>query len=296
MLLLKALETLQSETVLSKVTKDQYLLAIKRLEVYLRRPPSTADLDSETVNKFLVWLPDEFSIGNTTVRNHRTSIVRLWRFCHDTLKVAPDCPVRRIRRPRVEKPIVRAWTLVELNKLIKAAKDMPGTLRCGVPAKAFMSAWLWTGYDTGMRPSDLRQLRWEHVYIDESLITFVQHKTGGGHNCRFGKDTKRWLKALKKFNFERVFPLCKWGVGRWESILYARAARLYEFDRVKGMGIGTLRKSHATEIYRQHGIAAAAESLGHRSGIKTAMDHYVDARAIRRPIPTSPGTGSRKRA
>ncbi len=291
MQLMKALETLRLEFPLEKVTSDQYALALKRLEAFLGREATALDLTMETINAFLIDMPGKYEVGNTTVRNHRSAIIRLWRYCHDTLEVAPDCPTRRIRRPKVDKAVVRAWTLPELDQLLSSAEDLPGQLKCGVPARVFMTAWLWLGYETGLRPSDLRELTWRAVDFEQRTVAFVQHKTGGAHTAMFDQALPS-LQELQLFGFDRVFPLCKWGVGRWESILYARAAKLFGFTRLKGMGIGTLRKTHATEIYRQHGIAASAESLGHRSGSRTAMDHYVDARAIRRPLPPSP----RKRA
>lgn len=59
---------------------------------------------------------------------------------------------------------------------------------------------------------------------------------------------------------------------------------------MKGQGIGTLRKCHATQVNSVHGIAAAAESLGHTSGITIARNHYVDAREKTGFLPRGPSS------
>jgi integrase len=77
-----------------------------------------------------------------------------------------------------------------------------------------------------------------------------------------------------------VFPLSKSGVRRIELILFETAAKL-GFRRMRGQGLGCLRKSHATQVYTAEGESAAAESLGHVSGTRTVRRHYIDSRSIK---------------
>lgn len=213
-------------------------------------------------------------------------MIRIWNYATDRYGYA-QCIPRRIRRQRSPEKIVKAWSLNDLSALLSASREMPGTLRCGIPANVFMTAWIWVGYETGIRPGDLRELRWENVDLANRTILIVQHKTRKVHAASFGEDAAAWLQRLQAFGNELVFPLCKWGVRRWEGFLYARAAR-FGFSRLKGQGIGTLRKSHATQIYLLHGLAAAADSLGHRGSTRTAGAHYVDSRQQRGLVPPRP--------
>lgn len=287
MLLVNLLDRLCSEVVIEGVTAEQYYRAARRLGLHLGRSAVIADLTTETINAYLVWLKTEFDVSNTTLRNYRSSIIRIWNYASDRYD-HPVCIPRRLRAPRKDAVIVRSWPLGNLVQLMKAAETLPGTLRCGIPASTFMSAWIWVGYDTGLRPGDMRELTWPDIELSAQKITICQRKTKKVHTAVFGTDSLAWLERLREYKQPLVFPLNKWGVTRWEGFLYARAEKL-GFTRLRGQGIGTLRKCHATQIDAVHGIAAAAESLGHVSGITTARNHYVDAQRKTGILPAKPG-------
>lgn len=292
MLMRNLLQSLSCESVIEPVTRKQYERAVERFSLHLGRSATIADLTTDQVNTYLVWLKSNYKIGNTTLRNYRSSIIRLWNFASDRYD-HPPCIPRRLRTPKKDPVIVRAWSLPELQILMEAAETLPGRLKCGIPARIFMLAWIWVGYETGFRPSDLRLLKWDLIDFDRKTITIIQHKTGRIHTSIFGPKSEELLKKLQEFNKDRVFPLAKWGVVRWERFLFIRASHA-GFRRYKGQGIGTLRKCHATEVFHVSGIAAAAESLGHVSGITTARNHYVDSRYQRGYLPPDPRSQARR--
>jgi integrase len=294
MLLTEILTSIKSEVDIVHGTFEQYARAERRLSEQLGRAAVVTDLTTDTINHFLIWLKSEHRVTNTTTRNYRSAIIRIWNFASD--RYGHDaCIPRRLRSPKKEPVIVRAWTLPELHILMQAAEDMPGQLRCGVPASLFMLAWIWVGYETGYRPGDIREIKWGSVDLEKRTITIVQHKTGRIHTSLFSERSAELLRKLQAFGEQNVFPLDKTGVTRWEGILFRRAEKL-GFKKFAGQGIGTLRKSHATQIYQQSGIAASAESLGHVSGVAVARNHYVDARQRTGHIPRAPGDeGSHQR-
>jgi len=281
------LEQLCNEIVMERVTSQQYSRAARRLTKHLGRDATISDLTTETINAYLVWLQREHKVSNTTLRNYRSSIIRMWNYASDRYDY-PVCIPRRIRAPRKDTVIVRAWPLPSLAQLMAAAETLPGTLRCGIPARVFMATWVWVGYETGFRPGDMRELKWADIDMAAKRITIAQHKTKKVHTAVFGDVSLEWLKKMQEYGQEDVFPLHKTGVTRWEGFLYARAEKL-GFNRQKGQGIGTLRKCHATQVDAERGIAAAAESLGHVSGVTVARNHYVDAREKTGSLPRSPG-------
>jgi len=284
------LTKLCAEVVIERITSEQYSRAERRLSEHLGRDATIDDLQTDTINSYLVWLKSQYDISNTTLRNYRSAIIRVWNYASDRYDHTP-CVPRRIRSPKKDAVVVRAWTLPELRILMQAAEHLPGSLKCGIPAKVFMSAWIWVGYETGFRPGDLRELKWQSIDFASKKITICQHKTSKVHTSIFSQDSHDWLKKLQKYNEKNVFPLCKWGVRRWEGFLYERAEKL-GFSRISGQGIGTLRKSHATQVDAERGIAAAAESLGHVSGVAIARNHYVDAREKTGFLPRGPGLAS----
>lgn len=268
-------------------TENQYLRACRRFGEFLGRPADLQDLNTEQVNSFLRWLKTNFDLSGTSICNHRAAILRVWNYAVDAFDAEPYQP-KRIRKPKTERAAVVAWDLGQFNLLMDAAKTISGRTRCGIVGSELLLAWLRVGYDTGMRPTDLRLLQWEQVDEVEGVITITQHKTSRPHTALVGPEALAALRELRKYNRERVFPLSKGGFRRWELKLFS-AARKLGFSRRKRQGIGTLRKTHATEVCREHGVAAAAESLGHYGSQSTARNHYIDSRITNRgTLPPSP--------
>ena len=276
MLLSTAVEQVAMECDLEKSTVDQYKRAVRRFSAWLGNPATSDDLAVSKLNGFIHEIQQRTS--GTTARNYRVSITRIWNYLVETEDL-PSYDVRRLRRPKLSPRPVSAWSTAQFATLLKAASSMPGRLRCGVPVNDFLTAWLWIAFDTGIRPSDIRLLTWASVDFNASLITIVQHKTGNSHS---GMLSPECLAAINKINLghPHVFPLTKGGVRRLELNLYREAAKL-GFSRLPGQGLGTLRKTHATEIYNSDGLNAAAESLGHVGGTRTARASYVDQRAVK---------------
>jgi integrase len=230
------------------------------------------------VNLFLVKLKDS-GITGTTISNYKRAIVRIWNAAVDAELCLPFNP-RQLRTPRIQRRPVRSWSLSQVVMLSNAAAMTPGVLQCGILIADLLAAWIRFGYDTGLRPSDLRILRWSDLDITAGTATITQHKTHRPHVARFSAEASRRLLRIEDPARELVFPLTKGGMRRLELILYRYAAGL-GFRRIKGQGLGTLRKTHATQIYESEGEHAAAESLGHVGGTRTVRTHYIDSRSLR---------------
>lgn len=289
-------KSLCSELHIERITREQYERALSRFGQFLGRLPTVADLTIEQVNGFLLWLPGEYKLGPTSIRNYRTSLIRIWNFASHPLDLLAACPTTRIRLPKKpEKPVV-AWTLEQYAQLLTAAVSLPGCVKSvSIPSCAFVTALIRIAYETGLRPSDLRRLRWDQVDMRQGMVILAQNKTGRLHTALIGPETIVALKLLQRYNYERVFPLDKAGVHYWERKLYQAAAR-HGFTRAKRQGVGTLRKTHATEIFKSFGLDAAAQSLGHYGDRSTARNHYIDSSTRKGYLPPSPDGPSQKRA
>lgn len=271
-----ALERVLAERVLEPVTADQYERTVRRFEEHLGRPATVADLTYESVNAWLIDLSQE--LGPITVSNYRRAILMLWNYLAAIGEVQPYAK-QRVRKPKAEPQIVESWTLEQLKQLIEAAKQLPGQLRIGIPVNKLLVAWLWVGFDTGLRPIDLRLLQWKRVHLHNQCVTVVQHKTKYLHTASLSEESIEALREILEPSRDKVFPLSKGGMRRWELRLFA-FAKQSGFCRRTGQGLGRLRSLHATEIYRAEGLSAAAESLGHVGGTRTVRAHYIDARAV----------------
>lgn len=277
MYLIEVLDQVVTERDLEKCTVAQYKRAILRFSEWLTKPAETADLTIDNLNRWIMHL--QTYLSGTTARNYRVSITLLWNFLTETNGMIAY-EVRRLRKPKqVAKPVY-AWSLDDFSILLKTAKQIEGRVYRSISAQDYLSAWLWFGYDTGLRSYDIRSVEWSAIDLHKGCVTLSQHKTSNPHRAAIGPDTVDALRAILLPERVKVFPLSKGGMRRWELLLY-RAAQSNGFARRKGQGLGTLRKTHATEVYIEEGEEAAAESLGHVGGVRTVRRSYIDHRAVR---------------
>lgn len=261
----------------AKVTADQYKRGLKFFEEFLGRPATSDDLTHDNLNAWFTSLQANRKNGPKTVRGHRAAICRIWNHLSQDGVIQPYL-VRKLRLPKLTQKIVESWTKPQVECLLKAADASPGRLRCGMPTRLFFRALLLVAYDSGLRPNDLRRLKWTDIDFGKCLVVIVQHKTGNPHCFSLSEESIAAVKMIIEPRRELVFPLSKDGTDRQLRKLFA-AAKAFGFTRKKGQSIAMMRKLHATEVFKQHGLNAAAESLGHVSGSGIAKRHYVDSSA-----------------
>lgn len=284
MLLSAVLLELVGERPIESITEGQYRRSIASFSNHLGRQAEISDLNVATVNQWLRSMELAGTLSHQTIHNRKRGLTPLWNYAADRGWSA-GYEARRLRRIKVADPIVIPWTTSQLRQLLVAVETLPGKLRNGMAARDLMRALLWLSFETGMRPSDWLRVRFDQFDLDIGVVRLVQHKTGKAHSASVGPCT---IEAIRKIQFPvrvELIPLLKGGVREWELKLFAHAERTTGFKRRRGQALGTLRKTHGTEVCRERGIEAAAQSLGHVSGTRVARRHYVQADVLMTPIP-----------
>lgn len=274
--LLADVAAMSLESAIDPTTEEQYAIAIRCYGRYLGHTARREDLDETKVNKWIRSL--EGTKSPTTIHNRKRGITPVWNWLA-LQNLVPYYNPRRLRRTRKQYGPVRAWSFTNVQALLAGASDVTGVMRSGIEPSAFMRALVLVTFDTGLRPGDIRRLRSESIDLRTRTVELVQHKTRQPHRAVIGEVTATALQAIRFDSRERVFPLSKDGLENWLARLYA-AAEKHGFQRRSGQSLATLRKSHATERARADGIESAARSLGHISGTRTALVHYIAADAI----------------
>lgn len=273
-------EDLISERPLCTGTQNQYRRSVKCFSNYLARPAIRCDLQEQIVNRWLTTI--ENTMKPETVRGRKAGITAIWNWLADR-GCLPGYNPNRLRKVRRSISVPRAWTADNVRLLLKAAKSVPGNLQTGLNASDFLSAWIWLAYETGLRPGDIRHLKKSD--LQGNILTIIQHKTGRPHSCRISPEAAAALFPLMKSPGEYLFGIRRSTMRRWELMLFREAGRI-GFVRCPGQGLGTLRKTHATELCRISDAGTAALSLGHVSGCTIAIRHYIQPDAI--ALPESP--------
>lgn len=274
MLLFNDVEDLIAERMICIGTQNQYRRSVRCYSEYLQEPAKRLHLKERTVNQWLASLDGRRS--PQTIRGRKAGITAVWNWLARLDAVKHYNP-NRLRRINAPTPPPRAWSVDNVRALLAGAADIKGTLKCGIKARDLLTAWVWIGYESGIRPSDMREL--QAGQLGDS-ITIMQHKTGKPHTFRLSQAAIDAVAPL--LDRPKVFGLPKSTIRLWEKRLF-EAAELHGFVRSRGQALGTLRKTHATEVARREGVEAAARSLGHVSGTKIAIDSYVQADAVSLP-------------
>lgn len=277
MLLSNVLDKIVLEFDLQPCTVKQYRMVLSRFSAWLGKKAELSDLTMDNLNGFL--LASQQKLNPTTIRNYRVAMTRIWNYASETEGIPGYNPKRLRRQKLIQKPVL-SWTQDQVSALLKGTQDLTGKISCGIQQSDLMKAWVLVGYDTGLRPIDLRLMRWVNIDFEYGTVSVTQHKTRRTHTALLSEESKNALKAIRSPERDLVFPIGKGGCRRLELMLFD-AAKRFGFRRVRGQGIGTLRKSHATEIYKSEGEVAAAESLGHVGGVRTVRASYIDHREVR---------------
>ena len=266
MLLLELLRSYELEKAVGPYTVGQYRKSIETFGEHLGRPPLVEDLTTANVNAWLAAMEPKYQ--PISLKNKKAGLTAMWNYAAD-LRLVEPYNSHRLRRIRVPREPVNVWEDAEIAALMKAADEMPGRLRCGIAVAPLLVAYVRVNFETGLRQNDMRALR--RASIDDSgLIQIVQKKTKNPHVCRLSLDTLAIIDSTGASDREQIWPLTKWGWNVWTKKLL-RAAGLTR-------GLSTLRKSHATAVYRERGKDAAAQSLGHAVvGTRVVLAHLQRA-------------------
>ena len=265
---------------LSDRSVAMYSATLDRFRDYLGHEPTVDDLDDLTAAKFLRWRqatqhsrwkkisPASLAKDSAHLRSLWTWLARKrWKRSDGELVEFPD-----YARPRVPKPVPKAYKADELARLIQAARHRKG-LVAGKPA-----AWYWTTkilamFQTGERIGAVLELRWSEVDLEQHTLTFLA-ATRKGHRETITRpitaDLAKMMAVQKGAPSERVWP---WLEDREMLSLYGSLRVLCRTAGVQYKPFHSVRKSTAS--YLKRAGVSAKKQLGHSSE-EMAENHYYD--------------------
>ena len=266
---------------LSDRSVKMYESTLDRFRDFLGHEPTVDDLDDLTAAKFIRWRqstvhdprrglisPASLAKDSAHLRSLWTWLAKKrWRRSDGELIEFPD-----YARPRVPKPVPKAYKAEELARLVEAARHRRG-LVAGKPA-----AWYWTTklqamFQTGERIGAILAIRWAQVDLERHTLTFLA-ATRKGHRETITRPISpalsRILATQQGQPGERV-----WGWLDDRKILscYASLRVLCRCAGVEYKPFHAIRK--ATASYLKRAGISAKKQLGHSSE-EMAENHYYD--------------------
>jgi len=239
---------------LAERTQEAYLGAVNGLARYYATAPDL--LSKEQIQKYLLYLTVERKLNWSSI-NVAMSGLRF--FYHTTLGWEPTGLFIPPRKQPVPLPYI--YSVEEVERLLKAPTDPRDRLL------------LMTTYATGMRVSEVVQLKVDDIESDRGMIRVDQ---GKGKKDRYTVLSPRLLAELRNY-YRRTRPQSLFFPGRdpGRPICTCTARRSYDTAKARaglkrGKSIHTLRHCFATHLLEAGvDLRTIQEMLGHTSLLTT---------------------------
>lgn len=171
----------------SLLTRDAYKRDLGLFTVWLHQNNSQTlmSCDQDSVTDFLVWRDQEGDGRSTLAR--RVSAIR--RFFLSDWGQNSNNPISGLRQPKQARPLPKSIEQVDVDSLLNAP-DIESDL--GVRDKAILELI----YATGLRVTELVQLRFDQLDLDRGVIRVV----GKGNRERIipiGEESLLWLQRYR---------------------------------------------------------------------------------------------------
>lgn len=258
-----------------------YLSTLDRLRDFLGREATIDDLDDLTAAKFLRWRGSTVHdkkrglISPASLAKDSAHLRTIWTWAAKKRLKRSDGELIEFpdySRPRVPKPVPKAYKADELARLVATAKTRKGYV-AGQPAAWYWMTKIMAMFQTGERIGAVMQIRWSEVDLERCTLTFLA-ATRKGHRETITRpitpELARLLASQKGADNERVWP---WLDDREMLSCYASLRVLCRCAGVPYKPFHAIRK--ATASYLKRAGISAKKQLGHASE-EMAEQHYYD--------------------
>lgn len=224
-------------------------------------------LDAVTQDRVNEWL-GAMSCSDRTKIKHRGNMLSILRDAADDGHCSEPV-ARRIRKPRKPRPQPKAWSIDELQRVVRVCDDLIGNLRRhgGVcPACVYFGCLVRIAFETGLRRGNIIALTQADVHDDGTV--YVKHeKTGQPHVCTISQDT---VKLFRQLPGEKPF--------HWKDnkSFYERWRKICKAANVPRGALQRIRKTASTSLWTEapDNPTRVQMFLGHLT--HDMWKHYVD--------------------
>lgn len=267
----KYLDYLQFERRLSKNTILSYTDNLKRFDIFLNGK-SVEDVTRKDIEDYLKFNDNM----KEKSRVHYLTVIRnFYKFLIDE-ELIDNNPCDTIAMPKISKTLPHYLTEEEINKLLSFPLNTPYDYR--------NKAMLEILYATGMRVSELVDLKLENLHLDENFI-IVMGKGSKERLCPFSDICKKYLtiyleeyrnSLLKKKRTNYVF-LNNHGSNITRQGFFKHLKEIAKNAGIeKEISPHTLRHSYATNLLKNGAdLRVIQELLGHSDLVTTEIYTHV---------------------
>lgn len=260
----------------SDSTRRHYRVTVSNFRDFLGREPLLSDLTDANGVRFARWLEDVKGIASHTVNQRLNYFRAIWRWCAKENFVAKWPTFGNIP---ASKPVPRAWTVDQIERLFKACRETPGFVGC-IPAGDWWLNLHRFAWETGERVGAIFESRWEETDPDRCLVEIPAKYRKGRQKGKvyfISEKLMADLVAMRPGDEPRIIP-CPLNA----ATFYNRLKRILERAGLPSdyrSKMHRMRRSFASHFEAAGGNATDALSHSSRN---TTRDSYLDESIIQR--------------
>jgi integrase len=241
-----------------------YAMLIDRLEAFLGREATVADLDDLLISKYLRWRAETPGWKGripspASVQKDKVMLAAVWNYAARKRIVAEFPELPRIKVPK-KIPTGRAYTAEDVATLVRRAQRRCGKTG-GLPSGWWWSTLLYAAYCTGERFEALTSLRWGQVDLDRRAVVFLGSTRKGSTRDierQITADLAAMLAVHRGPDDALVWPWDRRSKSHWASLKV-----LCRTSKVRYRGFHGFRRTAASYAALAGGTAAATQLLDH---------------------------------
>jgi integrase len=238
-----------------------------------------AELDCDAANE---WIDAMLTtdLARETINGYRRGLRCVWMFAYENGD--NDNPPLRLKKIRVPRDSVEAFTHDQIAKLLEAAASMKGFFNTnGVRRSLFWTAAIHAAYSTGLRRGDLTRIKRSDIGPD-GRAKVLQHKTGYAVFVQFSPEAMTAIAAIQADDDERAIP--------WPFHTSAMARQFRDVMKAAGIAKGQfkwLRRSCGSYAEAAN-PGTGPRALGHRT-LSVFNNNYNDQSiSVSQPVTPPP--------
>lgn len=261
------------------ISAEQLAIAIRRFGVFIGHDSRLSDLTEDNVVRFMAaGLAQAKPLSPVTINSRCRLLKTLWRFAvrKRFILVDDDNNLEAVDWIPVERTNPRAWTIEEMESIVKSARLARGRF-LGVLAAKWWPAFLLVLYDTGLRFTAAMGCRFDEVDWTNKMLCVPpgRQKNRVEQFFRLHDQTiEALLETLppkRQLLFPWPFPTQRTIYYRFKVILKRAGLPFTRRDLFH-----RIRRTTATHVSRLIGEQAAIRQLGHQN--QSTIKRYIDPR------------------
>jgi site-specific recombinase XerD len=261
-------------------TLCEYRASLKKLNDHVGRDVRLRELTDTLIASFLTSLIDA-GRSPVTANKYRAMLLAVWRNAAEAGLVKRGPRLRKLRQPRNSPD---AWSVPELRAIFEAAGLFAKSAWYGpVPCNMWWVAALQVAWETAIRRRSLFAITHDNIELKDGTLYVAGEdmKDGDGQDYQLSrgciKAVGRIWHPRRKFIFRCDLSLTEGAFAHKIERDFKRILEAAGVARSRRRGLTLwhkLRRSTATAIAAQEGIAAATKLLGHSTEVVTTK--YID--------------------